>query len=191
MAILLGSTTMTVATNSICPVVAWRGDAVEPTTQPVVVGVDGDRDSQVAISTAFDLADRIGAGIVAVHAWPTRRGQSVVTLPVVIDWKEVVTSERQRLSEKLAPWMERYPDVEVTCVVEMEKPSRALLRRTKGAQLVVVGSRGRGLFAGTVLGSTGLNLLHHSAIPVVICRPAEANGERIGDHTTVSRRHAE
>lgn len=190
-AILLGSTTTTVATNSLCPVVAWRGDAVKPTTQPVVVGVDGNHESQVAISVTFDLADRLGVGLIAVHAWPTRRGLSVVTLPSVIDWKEVEDTERQRLWEKLTPWMGRYPDVKVTCVVEMEKPSRALLRRTKGAQLVVVGSRGRGLFAGTVLGSTGLNLLHHSAVPVVICRPAEVNGESVSDQTTESRRHAE
>ncbi|MGV0849866.1 universal stress protein, partial [Mycolicibacterium phlei] len=52
-----------------------------------------------------------------------------------------------------------------------DKPSRALLRHLDGAQLVVVGSRGRGVLAGAVLGSTGLNLLHHSPIPTVICRP--------------------
>lgn len=187
-AILLGSTTTIVATNSVCPVVAWRGDAITPTTRPIVVGVDGDRDSQMAISAAFDTAHRLGAGIIAVHAWSTRRGPAVVTLPSVIDWKEVESGERKRLSERLNPWRQRYPDVDVKCVVEMEKPSRALLRHVRGAQLVVVGSRGRGLFAGAVLGSTGLNLLHHSAIPVMICRPAEANGSPMETQQTAEGR---
>jgi nucleotide-binding universal stress UspA family protein len=189
-AILLGSTTTIVATNSACPVVAWRGDAVTPTTRPIVVGVgvDGDRDSQLAISTAFDTAHRLGVGVIAVHAWSTRRGPVVVTLPSIIDWKEVESVERKRLSEMLAPWRQHYPDVDVDCVVEMEKPSRALLRHVKGAQLVVVGSRGRGLFAGTVLGSTGLNLLHHSPIPVMICRPVEGNGSPIENQQTADGR---
>jgi nucleotide-binding universal stress UspA family protein len=189
-AILLGSTTTNVATNAVCPVVAWRGDAVAPTSEPIVVGIDGDRDSQVAISVAFDLAHRLEVGVTAVHGWSTRRGPAVVTLPSVIDWKDVETVERKRLSERLKPWMRRYPDVEVTCFIEMEKPSRALLRRTKNAQLVVVGSRGRGLFAGTFLGSTGLNLLHHSAIPVMICRPAEVNGAPTGTRAAESGLHS-
>ena len=127
------------ATHSACRVVAWRGDTITPTTRSIVVGVDGDRDGQVAISAAFDTAH-----------------------PSVIDWKEVESGELNRLSETLSPWLQRYPDAEVSCIVETEKPSRAPLRHGKGAQLVVVGSRGRGLFAGTVLGSTSLNLLHHS-----------------------------
>jgi nucleotide-binding universal stress UspA family protein len=169
-AILVGSTTMAVAAHSICPVVAWRGDAIAPSVRPIVIGVNGDDDSRIAIPAAFELADRLGVGVVAVHAWSTRRPAGDVTLPFMIDWDAVENDERQHLSEMLAPWMDLYPDVDVTCVVNADKASRALLRRAKDAQLVVVGSRGRGLMASAVLGSTGLNLLHHSPVPVMICR---------------------
>jgi nucleotide-binding universal stress UspA family protein len=92
----------------------------------------------------------------------------------MIDWEELEHAERLQLSEMLAPLFGLYPDVPVTEVVDLDKPSRALLRRARDAQLVVVGSRGRGLLASAFLGSTGLNLLHHSAIPVMICRSAHS-----------------
>ena len=171
-AILVGSTTLAVAARSTCPVVAWRGDVMVPTGQPIVVGVDGDDDSRVAITAAFELADRVGAAIVAVHAWSRLRPAGDVTLPFMIDWDAVESDERQDLSDKLAPWKRLYPDVEVRCVLEPGKPSRALLQQVKDAQLVAVGSRGHGLLASAVLGSTGVNLLHHAAVPVMICRSA-------------------
>jgi nucleotide-binding universal stress UspA family protein len=88
----------------------------------------------------------------------------------MIDWGKVESDAQQHLSDALLPWIELYPDVEVTEVVDPDKPSRALLNCSQDAQLLVVGSRGRGLLAGAVLGSTSLNLLHHSAISVMICR---------------------
>ena len=102
---------------------------------------------------------------------PGRRGDPPgdVTISYLIDWDEIENQERQHLPDTLAPWIERYPSVEVTCFVDPDKPSTALLRHAKDAQLIVVGSRGRGLLAGAVLGSTSLNLLHHSGVPVMIC----------------------
>jgi nucleotide-binding universal stress UspA family protein len=126
----------------------------------------------VAIAAAFELADRFGVNLVAIHAWSARRPPGDVTLPFMIDWDAFEADEQQHLSEMLSPCMRMYPEVDVTFAVDPDKPSRAILRRTADAQLVVVGSRGRGLLAGTVLGSTGLNLLHHSAIPVMICPSA-------------------
>lgn len=172
-ALLVGSTTMAVAARSTCPVVAWRGDAISLNKRPVVVGVNHDDDSRVAITAAFEFAHRIGLRIIAVHAWTTRRPAGDVTLPFMIDWKQVESDAQQHLSETLLPWIDLYPDVEVTEVVDPDKPSRALLNCARDAQLFVVGSRGRGVLAGALLGSTGLNLLHHSAIPVMICRSAE------------------
>jgi nucleotide-binding universal stress UspA family protein len=154
-------------------VVAWRGDLVAPTEQPIVLGVDGVHNSGAAIASAFELADRLGVGIVAVHAWSTRRPPGEVSLPFMIDWDEVENDERQHLADAMAPWIKLHPDVDVTCVVDPDRPSRALLRHLSNAQLVVVGSRGRGLLTGAVLGSTGLNLLHHSPVPVMICRAAD------------------
>lgn len=173
-AISIGSTTTAVATHSVCPVVAWRGDATALSRQPIVLGIDHDDDSRVAVTTTFELANRLGLGIIAVHCWSTRRPVGDVTLPVMIDWNKLENDERLHLSDNLAPLIKLYPDVEVTQVVDPDKPSRALLRRAEDAQLIVVGSRGRGLLASALLGSTGLNLLHHSAIPVMICHSVEA-----------------
>ena len=140
------------------------------TGQPIVLGVDGDDDSRVAITTAFELADRFGVDLVAVHAWSTRRSAGDVTLPYMTDWDAVKADQHEHLQNALAPWTRLYPEVEVKYVIDRDKPSRALLHQSKGAQLVVVGSRGHGPLAGALLGSTGLNLLHHSAIPTMICR---------------------
>lgn len=184
-AILIGSTTVSVATHSMCPVVAWRGERTTPTNAPIVVGVDHDRDSRVAVTAAFELAHRLGVGVTAVHTWSARRPAGDVNLPFMIDWEQLEKEERQYLSDQLAQLMGLYPQVEVTQIVELDKPSRALLRHGRNGQLIVVGSRGRGLLAGTLLGSTGLNLLYHSAIPVMICRSsvhAEKPTTGTGDH---------
>lgn len=172
-AVLVGSTTMSVAAHSTCPVVAWRGGAISPTQQPIVVGVDHDHASRVAITAAFEFAHRLGLEIIAVHAWMTRRPAGDVALPFMIDWGHVERDARQHLSDMLMPWIDLYPGVYVTEVVDSDRPSRALLRFAQDAQLFVIGSRGRGLLAGAVLGSIGLNLLHHSAIPVMICRSVD------------------
>ncbi len=161
-AIMIGSTTVTVATHSICPVVAWRGDTAALTQQPILLGIDHDHDSRVAVTAAFEFAHRVGTSVIALHARSTRR--------------EAEEPERQHLSNAISPLLQLYPDVRVTEVVEHDKPSRALLRHATDAQLVVVGSRGRGLLASAFLGSTGLNLLHHCAIPVMICR-SSAQGD--------------
>jgi nucleotide-binding universal stress UspA family protein len=174
-AVLIGSTTVAVAANSMCPVVAWRGEATAPTGQPIVVGVDSDDASRVAITAAFELADRFAVNIVAVHAWSTRRSAGDVSLPFMIDWNAVHADQREHLVTALAPWARLYPDVDVQYVVDQDKPSRALLRHSEDAQLVVIGSRGRGPLAGAVLGSTGLNLLHHSVTPTMICRSMSAH----------------
>jgi len=62
-AIVVGSTTAAVAANATCPVVAWRGHATAPTSQPIVIGVDGDDDSRLAITVAFELAQRLGVSV--------------------------------------------------------------------------------------------------------------------------------
>jgi nucleotide-binding universal stress UspA family protein len=174
-AILIGSTTTAVATHSTCPVVAWRGDATAPTRLPIVLGVDHDHDSRVAVTAAFEFAHRLGVGLLAVHAFSMRRPAGEVALPYMIDWHQVERDARRHISDVISPWVELYPDVEVSSIVEADKPSRALLRCSQDAQLIVVGSRGRGLLAGVLLGSTGLNLLHHSEVPVMVCRSAETD----------------
>ena len=93
-AILVGSTTTAVATHSICPVVAWRGDAITPTKQPIVLGIGHDHDRRVAITADSSSLIDSGVGVIAVHAWSTRRPAGDVTLPFMIDWNQVENDER-------------------------------------------------------------------------------------------------
>lgn len=168
-AILVGSLTLVVAARSRCPVVAWRGEATVPTAQPVVVGVDGS--SRVAISLAFELADALRSPLWVVHSWSTRLPAGEITVPFMIDWKALEGTVHRQVTDTVAPWCARYPGVAVRVFVEQAKPSRALLQHLQGAQLVIVGSRGRNLLAAALLGSTSLNLLHHASLPVVVCHP--------------------
>ena len=165
-ALLIGSTTAAVAAHSACPVVAWRGCHPTPTDGSVVLGVDGVRTGAAAFTAAFEFADRLGVGIKAVRAWSEFRPLPGTTNPYLIDWDSLEAIQWQKLLDALAPWTELYPDVEVTHFVEPDGASKALLHHV---ELVVVGNRGRNVLAGTLLGSTSLNLLHHSPVPVMVC----------------------
>jgi nucleotide-binding universal stress UspA family protein len=174
-ALLLGSTTVSVTTHSSCPVVAWRGEMVAPTDQPIVLGVDGERTGASAFRTAFELADRLGVTLNAVNAWPSRRSPGGFGLPYLIDWDALEAARWTYILTVVEPWTKEYPSVEVTYFLEPHGASQALLRHAADSQLVVVGSRGRGVLTGALLGSTSLNLLHHSPVPVMLCH--NANGQ--------------
>lgn len=169
-ALLIGSLTLKTITRSACPVIAWRGDIVTPTTQPIVVGVDGDN-SAAALGLAFELAAALHVPLWAVRSSSSRRAPGDVTIPFLIDWDALEAMEWSSLTATVGPWAERHPDVDVSFFVEPAKPSQALLHHLDGAQLVVVGTRGHGALAGALIGSTSLNLLHHARVPVGICRP--------------------
>lgn len=172
-ALLLGSTALSVATRAACPVVAFRGDNVAPGEGSVVVGVDDSPAAQAALELGFEFADRFGLGVNAVRslslAAPAETG---VTIPLLIDWDGVESAELADLTETVDVHNKRHPDVDAKCFIEPDSPGKALLKHVTEAGLVVVGSRGRNALAGVLLGSTSLNLLHHSPVPVMICRAA-------------------
>jgi nucleotide-binding universal stress UspA family protein len=82
----------------------------------------------------------------------------------------VQDDEQRLLAERLAGWQQEYPDVAVARVVTRDRPVRSLLQAAGAAQLVVVGSRGRGGFAGMLLGSTSHALTYHCPCPLVVVR---------------------
>lgn len=139
---------------------------------PVVLGVDGSPDGENAIGVAFDEAAHRGAELVAVHCWSDLyfgefAGTPNATLPV----PDLDTAEQAILAERLAGWQEKYPEVTVTRKVYVAEPSGHLMQWSHTAQLVVVGSRGRGGFTSLLLGSTGNFLVQHAHCPVMIVHP--------------------
>ncbi len=170
--LLLGSTSVEVAGRAHCPVVVVRGeDTSEGSGGPVVVGVDGTPVGEAAIAFAFAEASLHDADLVAVHAWSEMVFEAVVMGGAgTLDFAPLAERADETLAERLAGWQEKYPDVRVVREVVRDRPAPALLRRAEGAQLVVVGSRGRGGFRGLMLGSTGQHLLHHAPCPVAVVR---------------------
>jgi nucleotide-binding universal stress UspA family protein len=78
--------------------------------------------------------------------------------------------ERRSLDDDLATWIEKYPDVQVERQVVEGRAADVLISFARKAQLVVVGTRGHGGFAGLLLGSVAQQLMHHSDSPVLIAR---------------------
>jgi nucleotide-binding universal stress UspA family protein len=171
--LLLGSVAQALASHGACPVVVVRGAGqAASASAPVVVGIDGSPVSEAALAFAYDEAALRDAPLVAVHTW-----MDLVADPAIaplLDWEAIEVDERVVLGERLAGWAEKYPDVPVRRVVTRDRPAHALLKEAVGAQLVVVGSRGRGGFAGLLLGSVGHALLHRSPCPVAVVRPQES-----------------
>ncbi|MFC9659985.1 universal stress protein [Nocardia sp. NPDC127606] len=165
----LGSTLLAVTSHAQGAVVIVRGPDPDRRTGPVVVGVDGSNVSEPAIAAAFAEASLRGAELVAVHGWSDLSkgefgGSSYLSLPVA----DFETAEAALLAERLAGWAEQFPDVIVRREVEIYGPRERLAQWSRTAQLVVVGSRGRGGFRGLLLGSTSNWLVQHAGCPVMV-----------------------
>ncbi|WP_109522661.1 universal stress protein [Nocardia aurea] len=166
---LLGSVSTAVVRHAHCPVAVIHDIAgLDPewVGRPVVVGVDGTDNSVPAIELAFEEASMRKVGLTAVHTWSDAGG---VDLPWS-GWDSVRGAEERSLAERLAGFSERYPDVSVRRVAKVDRPVRALFDESENAQLVVVGSHGRGGFAGMLLGSTSNALLHSVECPMIVVR---------------------
>ncbi|WP_336158015.1 universal stress protein [Amycolatopsis sp. VC5-11] len=172
---LVGATTSAVAGHAACPVAVIRGrhgDGPVPQDGPVAVGVDGSPNSEAAIAVAFEEASFRQVPLVAVHAWADVVYDSTDSAARLLpQWETLQPSEERLLAQRLAGWQEKYPDVEVQRKLVRDRPRHVLLDESDRAQLLVVGSRGRGGFAGMLLGSTSQALVHHSSCPVLVVRP--------------------
>ncbi|MEE2034348.1 universal stress protein [Rhodococcus sp. CC-R104] len=170
---VLASTPVTVAAHARCPVVVVRGEqpADGPDVRPVVVGVDGSPSSVGAIDCAFEEASWRGADLVVVHVWSDVKAGTFEALPLGFDPSAFAESEDALLSEQLAGYRERYPDVTIHRKVYVDGPRSHLRTWSEKAQLLVVGSRGRGGFTGLLLGSTSNALLREAHCPVMVVRP--------------------
>lgn len=136
---------------------------------PVVVGIDGSPHTRVLLAHGFERAMTLNVPLHVVHTWHLT-GIETRWMRVGPPTGEIQDAEERLMSEQLAGWSERYPDVAVHRFVAEGSPSKALLEHAAEAELVVVGARGRGGFTGMLLGSTSQALIHHAPCPVLVVR---------------------
>jgi len=176
--LLVGSTAVSVVAHAHCPIVVVRGRTPHdppPATGPVLVGADGSPDSDAALAFACEEARLRGTGLVAVHTWSDVLADGMLRPhPLEENPAEIAVAERAKLAEQVVGWQLKYPDLAIEFEVTRGRPVRTLLERGEHAQLIVVGSRGRGGFTGMLLGSTSQALIAHSPCPVAVVRPQQA-----------------
>ncbi len=166
---VLGSVSSGLVHHARCPVAIVHADQAQAPdrTSPVLLGIDGSPASEAATALAFDEASRRNVDLVALHAW-----SDVGIFPVVgMNWHEYEDEGHEVLGERLAGWQEQYPDVHVRRRIVCDKPVRWLIEESQQAQLVVVGSHGRGGFPGMLLGSVSSAVAQSANAPVIVVRP--------------------
>lgn len=140
----------------------------------VVAGVDGSASSVRALHAAVEEALRRGATLHVVRAWSIRTAPRPADLPSSVipsmdQFQETVAEDTRRL---VAGELGEQRGAHAYIHAVHSPPPQALLHTSKGADLLVVGHRGRGGFAGLLLGSVAEQCVRHAACPVLVVRPA-------------------
>ncbi len=173
--LLLGSTTLNVAPYVECPVVVVHartedeadGESQEGEGNPgqVVLGYDGSTAANRAAAFAFRHAEALGCGVVVVTVEPkaidpeSKEVNPTAALP---------GSDTGAFHSPVIVTAESFPDVPVSFVAGVGRPAEVLIAEAKGANLLVVGSRGAGGFAKLVMGSVSQKVVAHATCPVAI-----------------------
>jgi nucleotide-binding universal stress UspA family protein len=166
---LLGSVSSGVVHHAHCPVAVIHDEDPlmdNPAHAPVLVGIDGSPASELATAIAFDEASRRGVGLTAMHSW----ADDEIYAWAGLDWAAQHDEGERALSERLAGWQERYPDVVVDRQLVFGDAAEKLVAASESAQLTVVGSHGRGGFAGMLLGSVSSAVVQAARMPVIVAR---------------------
>ncbi|WP_292988445.1 universal stress protein [Mycobacterium sp.] len=167
--LLLGSVSTALIHHARCPVAVIHQDASSSstaTTEPVLLGTDGSAASELATAIAFQEASMRGANLVVMHAANDADLAQLRNTKYTAGLADV----GEMLTERLSKHQRHYPGVRVQQVVVDDRPTTHLLELADNAQLVVVGSHGRGGFAGMALGSVSTAVAHASQTPVIVAR---------------------
>lgn len=173
---LLGTVSTSLPAHSHAPTVAVPasyGEAIAKDSSllerkgAVVVGSDGSDQARIAILKAAEEADRRGVKLILVNALAPYTG-ALNWVPAAVDF-EAMYREIADLQRKAATWIRGfYPELEIEFKLIDGSPVQVLLEAGQEADLIVVGTRGRGGVAGMILGSTSQGVLHHTKTPVMI-----------------------
>jgi nucleotide-binding universal stress UspA family protein len=164
--LVIGSVSQHVVRHAECPVVVAR-PAADPESIRVVVGVDGSRASLDALEIALTLASRRRWRVHTVHA---REHPTDGPIAEAREIQAEIERVERAVEEAVAAAGARHPDVVLTSERTGTHPTRALVDASMSARLVVVGSRGRGAFAGLLLGSVSTEVTRLAQSPVLIVR---------------------
>jgi nucleotide-binding universal stress UspA family protein len=175
--LVIGSTSLKVATHASCPVVVVRDETPGlepgPEARRIVVGIDDiAQTSSDVLSFAFEEASSRRTGLTVLHAWREPffdlPGKGA-PIPKLIQVEEFQADRHHWLAEHLAGWQDKYPDVDVKVVVLAQDPAAALVAASTGAELLVTGTQGHGgPHAVRMLGSVTHAVLHHAHCPVAV-----------------------
>lgn len=138
-------------------------------TPRIVVGIDGSPDSEEALRWAIAQAERMGATVEAVTAWEVPI--SIVIVPTATE-EDYENRAREVLQATIDAVLDGTPPVPVSAYPIEGRPAHALTNQARGADLLVIGSHGRGELPGMHLGSVASYCVHHAPCPVVVLRRA-------------------
>jgi nucleotide-binding universal stress UspA family protein len=176
---LLGSVSTALVHHAQCPVAVIHDVPMPRRDAPVVLGVDGSPVSERATGIAFEEAARRGVELIAVHAWSDTTviaahawGDGGLLAESATDWAATSARAEAMLAERMVSWQSDYPGVTVRRVIVCDRPAHFLAEESENAQLLIVGSHGRGGFAGMLLGSVSTKLAHTVRVPLIVARKA-------------------
>lgn len=188
---LLGSVSSALPAHSKCPTVTVPlscaprfEDPVENTDakiqKVVTVGVDGSDQARYAVLMAAEQAERNGSTLKIICAVQPYTG-SLAWMPAPVD-RDSLFAEIQTQLDAGEKWLQsHFPKLPIELSLVEGSAVEALVNATETSELVVMGTRGRGGFAGMMLGSTTDGVRHHAKGPIMVVRDRE--DDRQGDRS--------
>lgn len=145
-----------------------------PIPQPILVGIDGSRESVEALRYAGRLGDALGLPIEALTVWDY---PAVADYYILSDWSPE-DDARSVIADAIRSAFGDSPPEGLTTSVADGHPARTLIERSRHCEMLLLGSRGHGGFVGLLLGSVSTACAGHAHCPVLIVPTEKASAER-------------